>query len=90
MGTSFQARPRLPLPRITNEDVRVRVAIAGASGRMGRTLIEATLNAQDLQLAAALEISGASALGSDSGEPLGRQTGIAVTADVEAAVAASD
>jgi len=68
----------------------VRVAIAGASGRMGRTLIEATLNAQDLQLAAALEISGASALGSDSGEPLGRQTGVAVTADVEAAVAASD
>ena len=57
---------------------------------MGRALIEATLNAGGLQLAAALEISGAPALGSDAGESLGRQTGIAITADVAAAVAAGD
>jgi len=57
---------------------------------MGRTLIEATLNAQDLQLAAALEIPGAAALGSDPGEPLGQATGISVSADIDAAVAASD
>jgi len=68
----------------------VRIVIAGASGRMGRALIEATLNAGGLQLAAALEISGAPALGSDAGESLGRQTGIAITADVAAAVAAGD
>lgn len=36
----------------------VRVAIAGAGGRMGRTLIEATLAASDLSLAAALDVPG--------------------------------
>jgi len=68
----------------------MRVAIAGASGRMGRTLIEATLNASDMQLAAALEVSGAPVLGSDAGETLGRQTGIAIAAEVDAAVSACD
>ena len=33
----------------------VRVAIAGATGRMGRTLIEAVLADPDLTLAAALD-----------------------------------
>jgi 4-hydroxy-tetrahydrodipicolinate reductase len=68
----------------------LRVAIAGASGRMGRALLEATLAAKDLQLAAALEIPGAAALGADAGEPLGAQTGVAISADIGAAVAASD
>jgi len=57
---------------------------------MGRTLIEATLNAEDLTLAAALEISGSPVLGSDAGESLGVNSGIAVAADMDAAVAASD
>jgi 4-hydroxy-tetrahydrodipicolinate reductase len=68
----------------------VRVAIAGASGRMGRALIEATLSAGDLTLAAALEVSGSPALGADAGEALGAKTGISVTADIGAAVAACD
>ncbi len=68
----------------------MRVAIAGASGRMGRSLIEATLGAQDLTLAAALEISGSPALGADAGDSLGIKTGVSVTADIGAAVAAVD
>jgi 4-hydroxy-tetrahydrodipicolinate reductase len=57
---------------------------------MGRALLEATLNAEDLQLAAALEITGAAALGSDAGEPFGMRTDIVVAADIDAAVVASD
>jgi len=68
----------------------VRVAIAGASGRMGRALIEATLGAEDLTLAATLEIAGSPALGADAGESLGVQTGVAIAADVDAAIAVSD
>ena len=80
-----------PAPRqATNEGMSVRVAIAGACGRMGRALIEATLGAQDLQLAAALEIAGAPALGSDAGEALGVQTRVAITTDIDAALGASD
>jgi 4-hydroxy-tetrahydrodipicolinate reductase len=57
---------------------------------MGRALIQATLSADDLTLAAALEVSGAQALGSDAGEALGVTTGIAIAADIGAALAASD
>ncbi len=68
----------------------MRIAIAGAGGRMGRSLIEATLNSEGLSLAAALEVVGAPALGSDAGESLGVRTGVLVTDDIGAAVAASD
>ena len=39
----------------------LRVAIAGASGRMGHMLVEAVLAAPDLQLAGALDIAGSPA-----------------------------
>jgi 4-hydroxy-tetrahydrodipicolinate reductase len=60
-----------------------RVAIAGASGRMGRMLIEAVLAAPDMQLAAALDIAGSPALGSDAGAFAGKSTGIKISADVQ-------
>ncbi len=44
-----------------------RVAITGAAGRMGRTLIEAADEAADVQLGAAFEMSGHDALGTDAG-----------------------
>ena len=68
----------------------LRVAVAGASGRMGRTLVEAVLAAPDLVLAGALDVDGAPGLGRDAGEPFGRTTGVAVTRDVAAAVADAD
>jgi 4-hydroxy-tetrahydrodipicolinate reductase len=67
-------------------DGRLRVAIAGASGRMGQALIAATLAADDLTLAAALDVAGASALGRDAGERIGQATGVLVTDDVDAAL----
>ena len=36
-------------------DAQIRVAIAGAGGRMGRQLIQATLGMEGVQLGAALE-----------------------------------
>ena len=65
----------------------LRVAIAGASGRMGRMLIEAVLAAPDLQLTGALDVAGSPALGQDAGAFAGRHTGVAITADLSAGLA---
>jgi 4-hydroxy-tetrahydrodipicolinate reductase len=46
----------------------INVAIAGAAGRMGRALIDATTKAEGLRLAGALERAGSSAIGADAGE----------------------
>ena len=45
----------------------LNIAIAGAGGRMGRTLIEGVLRHRDLKLAAALEIPGNNHIGKDAG-----------------------
>ena len=62
----------------------LRIAVAGASGRMGRMLIEAVLGAPDAELAGALEIAGSPALGQDAGAALGRATGVVITDDLAA------
>jgi len=65
----------------------VKIAIAGAGGRMGRTLIEAVLADRELELAAALDAAGSPAIGAEVGAP-GRKTkvtsdaGMAALADV--------
>ena len=46
----------------------MKIAIAGSSGRMGRTLIEAVLASADLKLSAALDVAGSPCLGKDAGE----------------------
>jgi len=68
----------------------VKLAIAGAAGRMGRALIEALGHAKDLTLAAALEASGHPQLGKDAGDFIGVAIGVRLTADVAAGVATSD
>lgn len=62
----------------------MRIAIAGASGRMGHMLIEAVLGAPDLQLAVALDRAGSASLGQDAGAFLGRHTGVAITDQLDA------
>ena len=57
----------------------LRIAIAGASGRMGQMLVEAVLTAPDMHLAGALDMPGSPALGRDAGAFLGKTTGVAVT-----------
>lgn len=59
---------------------QIRVAIAGAGGRMGRQLIQAAAQLEGVQLGAALERPGSSLLGSDAGELAGiARTGVNVT-----------
>ncbi len=64
-----------------------RVAIAGATGRMGQMLIEAVGAADDCVLAGALDRAGSPALGQDAGAFAGRATGVRVTADLDAGLA---
>ncbi|GLU30788.1 4-hydroxy-tetrahydrodipicolinate reductase [Trinickia caryophylli] len=68
----------------------MKIAVAGASGRMGRMLIEAVLNDPDATLAGALDRAGSPALGDDAGAFLGKATGVALSDDIDAVLAASD
>lgn len=61
-----------------------RVAIAGASGRMGRMLIEAVRNADDCRLAGALDVPGSVAVGTDAAAFLGFTSGVAIASDLRA------
>lgn len=69
---------------------QLRIAVAGACGRMGRTLIEAVLEAPDMALVAAFEQAGNAALGSDAGNGVSSPCGVPLTADLEAGVALAD
>ena len=68
----------------------MRIAIAGSSGRMGRMLIETVLKAEDMQLAAALDVAGSAYLGKDAGELVGAPCGTPIRADFDAALAGVD
>ncbi|HKO88715.1 MAG TPA: 4-hydroxy-tetrahydrodipicolinate reductase [Burkholderiales bacterium] len=57
---------------------------------MGRTLIEAVFASADMQLGGALEMPGSAAIGRDAGEGLGKTSGVLISADIGAAIAASD
>ena len=65
----------------------LKIAITGASGRMGRMLVEAITAADDAELAGALDSAAAPHLGRDAGEALGLATGVAVTSDLAAGLA---
>ena len=68
----------------------LRLAVAGAGGKMGRTLLEGVLKDGELALVAALEVAGSPALGRDAGEATGAACGVRVTSDIDAAIAACD
>ena len=69
----------------------VSIAIMGACGRMGSALVQAVKNFPNLKLAAAVEQPGHPMVGIDSGTVAGcPPTGVPVTDDPEAAVAAAD
>ena len=62
-----------------------RIAITGAAGRMGRSLIEACQQTDGLEVTVALEHPESSLLGSDAGELAGiGKLGIQVGADLAA------
>jgi len=68
-----------------------RIAIAGAAGRMGRSLIQACHETGGVELAAALEHPDSPLLGSDAGELAGvGRTGVALGAELGAVLDAFD
>jgi len=69
---------------------KIKIVIAGSSGRMGRTLLEGVAQADDLVLHAALEHGGSALLGRDAGELLGAPCGVHISADVAAALQGAD
>jgi 4-hydroxy-tetrahydrodipicolinate reductase len=61
----------------------MKIAIAGAGGRMGHTLIEATLADKELQLVAALDLAGSPAVGTEIGRTkVTSDAGMVALADV--------
>ncbi|CAN7194834.1 4-hydroxy-tetrahydrodipicolinate reductase [Caballeronia sp. LjRoot31] len=68
----------------------MKIAIAGALGRMGRMLIETVLKDANATLAGALDRTGSPQLGQDAGAFLGQETGILLTDNIEQVFANAD
>ena len=69
----------------------IRIAVAGAAGRMGRHLMQATLEHAELHLAAAVARPGHAAVGMDAGALAGVEScGVAIVDDLEAALSGTN
>jgi 4-hydroxy-tetrahydrodipicolinate reductase len=69
---------------------QLNIAIAGASGRMGRMLIEAIQGADDTRLAGALDRAGSDSLGTDAASFLGQPAGVLIESDLAKGLAGAD
>lgn len=68
------------------DDLLIRVLVNGALGRMGSTVVNAVMEAKELELVAAVDIKG----GMDAGDKAGcGETGVLVSTDLAAAIEAS-
>ncbi|MBY0466957.1 MAG: 4-hydroxy-tetrahydrodipicolinate reductase [Burkholderiales bacterium] len=68
----------------------LNICVAGASGRMGRMLIEAIQAADDCTLIGALDVAGCPALGTDAAAFLGKPSGVLITADLRQGLKGAD
>ena len=69
----------------------MRLVVAGAGGRMGRTLVHAIGATKGVTLAGAIEAAGSAVIGRDAGELAGLgPNGVKVTSDVVALLKAAD
>lgn len=69
---------------------QLKIAVAGASGRMGRMLIEAIAASPDATLSGALDVAGSPFIGSDAGAFSGQLTGVVIQSELERALAGAD
>ena len=60
-----------------------RIAVVGASGRMGQMLIQAVCASPDLRLTTALDLPSSTMIGTDAGHLIGVSTGVLVSAHEE-------
>lgn len=72
------------------EMTTLNIAIAGSSGRMGRVLLEAVMQAEGMRLCAALDQAGSPYLGRDAGELIGPACGVHITDDAALALPGCD
>jgi len=80
----------LPADTSTSPRPALKIAVAGAAGRMGRMLVEAVSASTDCSLSGALDVPGSPALGSDPLATLGRRSDVRITADLRTGLAGAD
>lgn len=68
----------------------MKFAVAGATGKMGKMLIETILNDPNSQLTGALEHTSCPQLGSDAGSFLGKETKVQITSDITKGLAGAE
>ena len=68
----------------------MKIAVAGAAGRMGRMLVEAVAASSDSALSGALDVADSPALGSDPMAALGKHSEVRITADLHAGLLGAD
>ena len=68
----------------------VRVAVAGAGGRMGRALLEAATSTEGVALGAALDLAGTPWVGRDAADLCAAARGVTVGSDIASALRSSD
>jgi 4-hydroxy-tetrahydrodipicolinate reductase len=68
----------------------MKIAVAGASGRMGRMLIETIQNANDATLAGAIDVAGAPGIGSDAAAFLGTPAGVPIESELTKGLAGAE
>jgi 4-hydroxy-tetrahydrodipicolinate reductase len=70
--------------------MKTKIVIAGATGRMGQTLIEGVLADEGLTLHAAIDRADSPQIGQDAGTQFGKNTGVTISSDVDAALKGAD
>ena len=68
----------------------MKIAVVGASGRMGRMLIEAITQAPDATLVGALDMGSSPGIGTDATQFLGFPSGVAIVSDLAEGLARAD
>ncbi|MFL2666832.1 MAG: 4-hydroxy-tetrahydrodipicolinate reductase [Burkholderiales bacterium] len=69
---------------------KLKIAVCGASGKMGRALIGCIRDDDALALVGALEVPGNSCLGKDAGGLLGFDSGVVISSDIDAVTSSAD
>lgn len=69
---------------------KFKVAVAGASGRMGKMLIEAIMARADMVLHGALDLPNSPLLGVDAGAAIGKHCGVKIESDFDKALLGAD
>lgn len=67
----------------------MKIAVAGASGRMGRMLIEAIVHDPDTTLSGALDVASSPSVGTDAAAFLGQPAGVLIESDLNKGLAQS-